>query len=208
MIKVEHIETFGFEGSLRGMRNPMNSWYMSDSKFGDDVEFGENDLRLITQLTSAGESHRKMLRMFHIQMDVTAPLYWWKDYDTYKVGTVANSCSTMHKIHAEKFTLDMFAHDQLSDIAIELLSNTIDVLNIYRDTYVESGLKDKQSWYSMIQLLPSSYLQKRTIDLNYETALKIICDRERHKLNEFREFTAILKVKLPYMEEILRAARK
>ena len=210
MIKVENKAVFGFEGALRGMRNPLNSWHKADSEYderGNIVELGANDLDLILRLTRAGTSHRKVLRMIHIQMDITAPLYWWKDYDTYKVGTVANGCSTMHKIHDVEFTLDMFAHDGLDDCALHSLILTIDTLNAYREKYIKSGLKDKQAWHSMIKLLPMSYLQKRTVDINYEVAVAIINDREFHKLYEFRELCAILRT-FPYLNKIANATVK
>lgn len=206
MIKIENLQTFGFESALRGMRNAMNSWYLQDfEKCGEDIKIGPNDMRLLLNLTKAGESHRKVLRMMHIQMDITAPLYWWKDYDTYKVATVANSCSTMHKIHAKEFTLDDFATDYLDHYGVNVLRATIDALNHYRETFNEDKT-NKQAWYSMIQLLPTSYLQKRTIDINYEVALKILMDRRNHKLDEFRELCEFLLENLPYMSEIYKAA--
>ena len=206
MIKLEKLETFGFEAALRGMRNAKNSWHLSDSTFEDgSVIIGPNDLKLLLNLTKAGESHRKALRMMHIQMDITAPLYWWKDYDTYKVSTVANSCSTMHMIHAKEFTMDDFATDQLENIGKNIIQVIIEALNFYRLEFINSGMKDKDAWYSMIQLLPSSYMQKRTIDINYETALKIINDRKYHKLNEFRELCDYLLTNVPYLGSIYNA---
>lgn len=208
MIKIEHIETFGFMAALRGMRNAMNSWHLQDSTIENGVvKIGENDLKLLLNLTKAGESHRKVLRMMHIQMDVTAPLYWWKDYDTYKVSTVANSCSTMHKIHAKKFTLGDFSTEHLMDRGLASLRNNISELNYYRDMYIHSGLKDEKYWLSMIQLLGTNYMQKRTLDINYETALKIIQDRRNHKLYEFRILCQTFIDKLPYMEKIYLATQ-
>ena len=208
MIKIEKIKTCGWESSLRGMRNAMNSWHLSDSSYFDgDVVIGPNDMNLCLRLIKAGASHRKFLRMIHVQMDITAPLYWWKDYDTYKVSTVANSCSTMHKLHSRDLTLDDFAHDQMDECALNLLKITIDSLNSYRKAFVDSGMKDKQAWYCMIQLLPTSYLQKRTVDLNYETILSIIHDRSNHKLDEFKELCYILLTNLPYLSEFYSAIK-
>ena len=208
MIKIEKIRTCGWESSLRGMRNAMNSWHLSDSLYFDgDVVIGPNDMNLCLRLIKAGASHRKFLRMIHVQMDITAPLYWWKDYDTYKVSTVANSCSTMHKLHSRDLTLDDFAHDQMDECALNLLKITIDSLNSYRKTFIDSGMKDKQAWYCMIQLLPTSYLQKRTVDLNYETILSIIHDRSNHKLDEFKELCYILLTNLPYLSEFYSATK-
>lgn len=209
MIKIEHIRTFGFEGALRGMRNPLDSWKMADSTFNDDGDIevlGPNDESLIKRLTRAGGSHRKFLRMMHVQMDVTAPLYWWKDYDTYKVATVANSCSTMHKIHQYEFTMDMFSTEHLDKVGVNLLDQIIRYLNYYRDVFIKSGRKDKDAWWNMIQMLPTSYMQKRTLDLNYETILAILHDREFHKQDEFRILCATLKRELPLMEMIFEAA--
>lgn len=209
MIKIEHIRTFGFEGALRGMRNPLDSWNMADSTFNDDGDIevlGPNDESLIKRLTRAGGSHRKFLRMMHVQMDVTAPLYWWKDYDTYKVATVANSCSTMHKIHQYEFTVDMFSTEHLDKVGVNLLDQIIRYLNYYRDVFIKSGRKDKDAWWNMIQMLPTSYMQKRTLDLNYETILAILHDREFHKQDEFRILCATLKRELPLMEMIFEAA--
>lgn len=206
MIKVENISAMGFEGSLRGMRNPMNSWNKADSTFVNGVpDIGVNDLNLCKRLIRSGASHRKYLRMIHVQMDLTAPLYWWKDYDTYKVSTVANGCSTMHKIHAKEFTLDDFAHDELDECATNLLDIIIASLNSYRQTFVESGCKDRKSWCAMIKLLPCSYMQRRTVDLSYETILSMIHDRRFHKLQEFRNLCEVLFNELPYLREFYEA---
>ena len=210
MIKIENISVSGFEGALRGMRNPLNSWHLADSIFteeGNLKEIGPKDLGLCLRLIKAGSSHRKFLRMIHVQVDVTAPLYWWKDYDTYKVSTVANSCSTMHKIHAKEFVIGDFAHDQLDWCGLNLLGVTIDSLNAYRKRFNDSGKTDKDAWYCMIQLLPTSYLQKRTLDLNYETILALIHDRRNHKLNEFRELCVELLSNLPYLNEFYEATK-
>lgn len=206
MIKVENIVVFGFEGSLRGMRNPLNSWHMADSTFqGGKAYVGPKDLDLCKRLIKSGASHRKFLRMIHVQMDITAPLYWWKDYDTYKVATVANGCSTMHKIHAKEFTLEDFAYDELDECAVNLLEIIITSLNSYRQTFVDSGCKDRTAWCAMIKLLPSSYMQKRTVDLNYETILALIRDRRFHKLKEFRNLCEVLFNELPYLTAFYEA---
>lgn len=210
MLRVDLIQTSGWEAALRGMRNAMNSWHLQDSLYYVDgiVVIGPKDLDLCKRLIKAGPSHRKFLRMIHVQMDVTAPLYWWKDYDTYKVATVANSCSTMHKLHSRDLTLSDFSYDHLDCCGLEMLMATVALINCYRQAYVESGLKDKEAWYNMIQLLPTSYMQKRTLDLNYETILSLIHDRENHKLDEFRYLCKELKRQLPYLEEFIEAAKR
>ena len=225
MIKVEKIDVNGFEAAIRGMRNPMNSWDRSDSYMGYDchkcgridregicepkkhdcseyygIEIGKNDLDLMRRLYKAGTEHRKYLRMIHVTMDVTAPLYWWKEYDTYKVSTVANSCSTMHKIHAKEFTLDDFSTDHLTPVSMECLNIIIDHLNVARNYFINT--KDKAAWWQMIQLLPTSYNQKRTLDLSYETIINIIHQRTGHKLDEWNLLVEELK-KLPYLAEIM-----
>lgn len=208
MIKIENVETWGFKHAVRGMRNPMNSWSKSDSDYDvyDNTKFivGENDLDLMHRLFVAGTEHRKYMRMLHISLDVTAPLYWWKEYDTYKVSTVANSCSTMHKIHAKEFTLDDFSTDHLTSVSTVYLNMTINQLNVARDYFIST--KDKSAWWQMIQLLPSSYNQKRTLDLNYETAVQIIRQRTGHKLDEWHVFVDALW-DLPYMREIVEGMK-
>jgi len=207
MIKVEKTEVWGFEHAIRGMRNPMNSWEKSDSKFypydlKNPVVIGENDLDLMRRLNSGGQPHRKYLRQIMVSMDITAPLYWWKEFDTYKVGTVANSCSTMHKIHAKEFELDDFSHEHLSEGEygnIELLKSIITCLNVARDWFIKT--KDKEFWWQMIQLLPTSYNQKRTVTFTYENVMNMLDYREGHKLDEWRELCEILKA-LPYVKEI------
>ena len=202
MIKIENLEVWGFRGAIRGMRNPMDSWNKMDTVFdenGNVIKLGENDASLMLRLKTAGPDHRKYLRMIHIQCDVTAPLYWWKDYDTYKVSTVANSCSTMHKIHAYEINLSMFSTEDLDEIGLNVLQTTIDYMNYYREIYIASGLKDKAAWRKMIQMLPTSFNQKRTIDINYETLLNIFGSRSNHKLQEFRDLCAFLKKELPYI---------
>ena len=206
MIKIEHVEAIGFDPALRGMRNPMNSWHLSDSDATNNV-IGENDLKLAKQLAKAGTDHSKYLRMIPVYMDITAPLYWWKEFDTYKVGTVANSCSTMHKIHAKEFTLDDFSHDHLLPQWESVLMGTIEALNECRCAYVEKSATDKsapdkkQLWWQMIQLLPSSYNQKRTVMLNYQALMNIHHARKTHKLDEWREFCRVVET-LPYFKEI------
>ena len=208
MIKIENVETWGFKHAVRGMRNPMNSWSKSDSDYDvyDNTKFivGENDLDLMHRLFVAGTEHRKYMRMLHISLDVTAPLYWWKEYDTYKVSTVANSCSTMHKIHAKEFTLDDFSTDHLTSVSTVYLNMTINQLNVARDYFIST--KDKSAWWQMIQLLPSSYNQKRTLDFNYETAVQIIRQRTGHKLDEWHVFVDALW-DLPYMREIVEGMK-
>lgn len=185
----------------------MNSWEKSDSKFypydlKNPVVIGENDLDLMRRLNSGGQPHRKYLRQIMVSMDITAPLYWWKEFDTYKVGTVANSCSTMHKIHAKEFELDDFSHEHLSEGEygnIELLKSIITCLNVARDWFIKT--KDKEFWWQMIQLLPTSYNQKRTVTFTYENVMNMLDYREGHKLDEWRELCEILKA-LPYVKEI------
>lgn len=210
MIKFEHTEVLGWEHAIRGMRNPLNSWEKSDSGYecidyspseDQDIygyEIGPNDLDLMKQLRNAGTDHRKFMRMITVYVDITAPLYWWKEFDTYKIGTVANSCSTMHKIHAKEFTLEDFSTEHLYPEAIGLcLKSTISWLNFYRNRYLNS--KDKEDWWQMIQLLPSSYNQKRTVMLNYEVLAGIYPSRKDHRLDEWREFCKWIEG-LPYSE--------
>lgn len=244
MLKIENVEVLGWEAAIRGMRNPMNSWEKSDSfmceektmtndeidatcgvcpKHGNcdiyDLEphfiIGPNDHELMMSLAKGGAVHAKYRRMITVYMDITAPLYWWKEFDTYKVGTVANSCSTMHKIHAKEFTLDDFSHEHLIsrinynwDIAagpecrstpFDILEDTIHALNIYREKFLETN--DKKYWWQMIQLLPSSYNQKRTVMLNYEVLSHIYKDRRNHKLDEWHVLCDHIE-RLPYSEVI------
>lgn len=212
MLKIENYEVVGWGHVIRGMRNPMNSWEKSDSKFYEDVDFdpddyvdqgmfllGPNDHDLMMRLRNAGTDHRKFMRMITVYCDITAPLYWWKEFDTYKVGTVANSCSTMHKIHAKEFTLKDFSCEKLYD-PLGDLRPTVDRLNVYRERYLET--KDKNDWWQMIQLLPSSYNQKRTVMLNYEVLANIYKSRKNHKLDEWVEFCEWVR-SLPYSELII-----
>lgn len=208
MIKIENTEVFGWEAAVRGLRNPMNSWNKSDSGYAKyDEEYvydwftiGPNDLALMKRLNKAGNDHSKFLRMINVTADITAPLYWWKEYDTYKVGTVANSCSTMHKIHAKEFTLDDFSHEHLTSSGLATLENIIYELNFWRSRYLET--KDKEDWWQMIQLLPSSYNQRRTVQLNYQVLKAMYPDRHVHKLDCWRDFCEWAE-SLPYFREIV-----
>lgn len=211
MIKVENIDVWGFEHAIRGMRNPMNSWDKSDTLLcgnidNPDLILGKNDLELMRRLYKAGTEHRKYLRQIFVSMDITAPLYWWKEFDTYKVGTVANSCSTMHKIAAKEFEYEDFSHEHLATSGRWLLGETIKLLNKWRDVYIKGNPVyppgDKKIWWQMIQSLPSSYNQKRTVTMNYENVATIIKQRTGHKLDEWRNFVEILK-DLPYVREIM-----
>lgn len=245
MLKIENVDIIGWEPAIRGMRNPMNSWEKSDTLFfcpsqedlrkigeGPNLELaseiGPNDYKLMATLCNAGTDHRKFMRMITVYMDITAPLYWWKEFDTYKVGTVANSCSTMHKIAAKEFTLDDFSHEHLysedyqkdwldnAEVEIvpypvtnqtckvwatplDILKMTIEMLNIYRLEYLDS--KSKEDWWQMIQLLPSSYNQRRTVMLNYEVLANMHKSRKDHKLDEWHTFCDEIRA-LPYSELI------
>ena len=232
MLKIENTEVMGWEHAIRGMRNPLNSWKNSDSYFwaansglneawgiektaGDDiihVHIGDKDYDRMMNLRNSGTDHRKYLRMITVYLDITAPLYWWKEYDTYKVGTVANSCSTMHKIDAKEFTLDDFSHEHLDSDSIYILERVISGLNDNRKQFVEfdngdkaiqnlCGLNKKDYWWQMIQLLPSSYNQKRTVMLNYEVLANMYKSRRNHKLDEWHTFCDWVE-SLPYSELI------
>lgn len=227
MLKIENTEVIGWEHAIRGMRNPKNSWEKSDSNwryvapaqrenhilasYSDDSEFwiGPNDADLMNRLRNAGTDHRKFMRMITVYLDITAPLYWWKEFDTYKVGTVANSCSTMHKIADKEFTLDDFSCEHLSEPAINILKNTVEALNQARDLYLGyDGFKHqwgdwekKHYWWQMIQLLPSSYNQRRTVMLNYEVLANIYKSRRHHKLDEWHTLCDWVE-DLPYSELI------
>ena len=215
MLKIENFEVLGWEHAIRGMRNPMNSWEKSDSNFFDDseghvcnicqgrgpmplIEIGQNDHTLMMNLRNAGTDHRKFMRMITVYLDITAPLYWWKEFDTYKVGTVANSCSTMHKIHAKEFTLEDFSCEKLYD-PLGDLKPIVDRLNVYRERYLKT--KDKNDWWQMIQLLPTSYNQKRTVMLNYEVLANIYKSRRHHRLDEWHTLCDWIS-ELPYSELI------
>ena len=224
MIKIENVEVFGWEHAIRGMRNPKNSWQKSDSYtcyatggchceeenyingVCHGVTLGENDHDLMMRLRNAGTDHRKFMRMITVYLDITAPLYWWKEFDTYKVGTVANSCSTMHKIHAREFTMDDFSIEHLSEHSKAYFKELIDLLNFYRADFnnpeVDGDPKNKKFyWWQMIQLLPSSYNQRRTVQLNYEVLANIYKSRKDHKLDEWRDFCSWIET-LPYSELI------
>ena len=202
MIKIENIDVYGWDAAIRGARNPMNSWDRMDSCYNNgEFEIGENDYKLLKNLTIAGSEHRKWNRMVTVTMDITAPLYWWKEYDTYKIGTVANSCSTMHKIQAKEFDISDFSCEHLDEIATKLFKKTINELNINCKLFNET--KNKNYWWQMIQLLPASYNQKRTAHLNYEVLGTIYHQRRHHKLDEWVEFCDTIKT-LPYSEFITR----
>lgn len=196
MIKLENTVIYGWEAAIRGMRNPLNSWDKSDSK-GNVI--GENDLELMKKLVKAGSDHSKFMRMINVSIDIVAPLYWWAEYDTYKVGTVRNSCSKMHKIHDKTFTLEDFSTEQLNTISENMIKNIIDVLNVNRDLFIET--KDKFYWWQMIQLLPSSYNQRSTVQLNYAVLRNMYHSRKAHKLDEWRAFCNWIE-ELPYSELI------
>lgn len=228
MLTIDKTETYGWEAAIRGMRNPMNSWDKSDSEHicescedpwggtgyildTNMVDIGPNDLDLMKRLRNAGTDHRKYMRMITVYCDITAPLYWWKEFDTYKVGTVENSCSTMHKIQAKEFTLDDFSHEHL--ISDCLLEHVINELNIYRDIYnnydkqtdeYKFDFSKKDIWWQMIQLLPNSYNQKRTVMLNYEVLANIYKSRKNHKLDEWHTFCDWIET-LPYSSLIIGA---
>lgn len=212
MLKISNFEVMGWEHAIRGMRNPMNSWEKSDSEVSvcecehwpHDIKksfacLGSNDHDLMMQLRKAGTDHRKFMRMIVVYVDITAPLYWWKEFDTYKVGTVANSCSTMHKISAKEFTLEDFSCEHLSEPSLKNLRSVIKCMNDYREEFLKD--KDKHNWWQMIQLLPSSYNQRRTVMLNYEVLANIYKSRRNHKLDEWHTFCDWIE-ELPYSELI------
>ena len=220
MIKFENTDVFNFDGAIRGMRNPLNSWDKSDSfncrSYSEDCDFcernysecakyyiGPNDLDLMKRLIKAGSDHRKFMRQILVSVDITAPLYWWKEFDTYKVATVSNSCSTMHTIHAKEFTIDDFSYDHCKDdpIVENYINGTLWILNRAREQFLQT--KDKAFWWDMIQFLPSSYNQKRTITLNYETLYNIYGSRKDHKLDEWRVGFMEWIESLPYAEELI-----
>lgn len=215
MLKIENTEVMGWEHAIRGMRNPKNSWEKSDSgycdtigdKFGDVIKpenyrLGPNDFDLMSRLRNAGTDHRKFMRMITVYLDITAPLYWWKEFDTYKVGTVANSCSTMHKIAAKEFTLEDFSYEHLDVVSRSCLEGVIHILNLNRDSFNKNAYDDpKIPWWQMIQLLPSSYNQKRTVMLNYEVLANIYKSRRNHKLDEWHTLCDWIE-RLPYSELI------
>jgi hypothetical protein len=208
MLKVENVEVLGWEHAIRGMRNPKNSWAKSDSgpecPYGKEKCCGEcqqnfcigpNDKQLMMALRNAGTDHRKFMRMITVYLDITAPLYWWKEFDTYKVGTVANSCSTMHKITDKPFELDDFSHEHLGFQSVRVLKDTIKVMNDFREEFIKDH--EKENWWQMIQLLPSSYNQKRTVMLNYEVLANMYKSRRNHKLDEWHTLCDWIE-SLPY----------
>lgn len=202
MIKISKTSVMNMENAMRGARNPLNSWNRMDSRYDKDGNFilGENDRNLARRLVRAGSDHRKFIRQIFVSVDFDAPLYWWKEYDTYKIATVANSTSTMHKIAAKPFELDDFSHDHMNETALESLKATIAVLEQLRQEYLQS--KDKQVWYSMIQLLPTSYHQLRTCSFNYETLVNIYHARKNHKLEEWHTVCDWIRT-LPYAADLI-----
>lgn len=196
MIKIEKVDVWGFEHAVRGMRNPLNSWERSDSTF-EPVEIGQKDHDLMTRLSKGGSPHRKFFRQIMVSLDITAPLYWWKEFDTYKVGTTANSCSTMHTIQKNEFTMDDFSVDHLDAVTKQYMEAVINSLNINRQKFLDS--KDKKYWWNMIQLLPTSFNQKRTVTMNYENLLNILEYRKGHKLDEWNIFCDWI-MSLPYSD--------
>ena len=202
MLTVDKITVLNFENAIRGARNPMNSWARMDSYYDEDGNFvlGDNDLSLASRLAKAGSDHRKYLRQVIVSMDISAPLYWWKEFDTYKVGTVANSCSTMHKIQAKEFTRADFSCEKMSEGALSVLDSVISFMESERLAFIET--KDKAHWHNMIQLLPTSYNQLRTVTLNYEVLINIYRARRYHKLDEWKILCAEIE-KLPYAKELI-----
>ena len=207
MISLSNAVVFGWHSAIMGMRNPMNSWPKSDSVFYSDFscKIGQNDLDLMKTLIKAGTEHRKFLRMIHVQMDIEAPLYWWKEFETYKIGTVSNSCSTMHKIAAKEFTIEDFSVEHLLAENTVYFGKTIERLNNARNKFLET--KDKKYWWQMIQLLPSSYNQLRTVDLNYEALLNQYFQRKEHKLDEWRIYCEEIKC-FPYLNDFIEVLEK
>ena len=202
MIKLEKTSVMNFENAVRGARNPLNSWEKMDSFYDDKGNFvlGENDLSLARRLCSAGSDHRKFIRQIFVSVDITAPMYWWKEYDTYKVATVANSTSTMHKITSKKFELSDFSCDKMDEDTLDFMQKVIDKLEDLRLKYLET--KDKQIWYDIIQLLPSSYNQMRTCTMNYENLISMYYARKTHKLDEWHVFCDWVKT-LPYADVMI-----
>lgn len=204
MLKVDRVSVMNLENAMRGARNPLNSWDRGDSAYDEHGNYilGENDLSLAARLCAAGSDHRKFIRQILVSMDITAPLYWWKEFDTYKVGTVANSTSTMHKIHSNKFELDDFSTDHMTSESLMEFDRYVAYLEEVRQRYLAT--KDKAFWYDMIQLLPSSYNQMRTVTMNYEVLSKIYFARRAHKLDEWHTLCGAI-LELPYAKEIILA---
>ena len=219
MLTVSNIQTYGWQAAIRGMRNPMNSWFKEDSSWGDTTfSLGPNDLDLALRLIKAGPEHAKFLRMIHVQMDIIAPLYYWKEMDQYKVGTTTNSCSTMHRIAAKEFGLSDFSHEHLHIYSWPNLNSLVDTLNFWRNIYINGGMvdnldgtaqvfepKSKNAWWQMIQLLPSSYNQLRTWDASLATVLSICKQRKGHKLDEWETFRQSCFENIPYFTEFYNA---
>ncbi|MCI9147301.1 MAG: hypothetical protein HFG73_03385 [Hungatella sp.] len=207
MIRLERTSVMNLENAMRGARNPLNSWDRMDSGYDEKGNYclGPKDLELAVKLRKAGSDHRKFMRQILVSVDITAPIYWWKEYDTYKVGTVANSTSTMHKIHAKPFELDDFSHDHLTDRGLKVLEGVIEELEQIRLRFAED--KKKEDWYDLIQLLPSGYNQMRTCTLNYETLVNIYFARKNHKLEEWHEFCRWIE-ELPYGRELIAGAEE
>lgn len=203
MLKAERISVMNIENAVRGARNPLNSWDRSDSHYDENGNYilGENDLSLCMRLAKSGSDHRKYLRQIFVSIDITAPLYWWKEFDTYKVGTVANSCSTMHKIHSKPFELDDFSYERMDEGSVEVLKVLIDHLEKERQKFCENK-EDRTPWHNMIQLLPTSYNQMRTVTLNYENLINIYYARKNHKLAEWHVLCDAI-AQLPYAKELI-----
>ena len=203
MLKVERISVMNFENAVRGARNPMNSWAKSDSHYDENGNFvlGENDLSLCKRLAKAGSDHRKYLRQIFVTMDITAPLYWWKEFDTYKVGTVANSCSTMHKIHSKSFEMSDFSCDRMDEGGLAMMQSIIDYLEAERKKFV-ADQTDRTPWHNMIQMLPTSYNQMRTVTLNYEVLINMYYARKTHKLAEWHVLCDAI-ADLPYASDLI-----
>lgn len=207
MLKCERTSVMNMENAMRGARNPMNSWDRADSYYDEEGSFhlGPNDMNLAKRLRLAGSDHRKFIRQIFVSVDITAPLYWWKEYDTYKVATVANSTSTMHKIHAKPFTLSDFSHDHMTEEGLKSLHRTVEDLERIRLRFIEG--KKKEDWYTIIQLLPSSYEQMRTCTMNYESLINMYFSRKSHKLEEWHSFCDWIK-SLPYAKELILAEKE
>ena len=202
MIKISNISVMNFENAIRGARNPMNSWARMDSYYDEEGNYvlGDNDLSLAMRLAKAGSDHRKFVRQIIVSLDILAPLYWWKEFDTYKVGTVANSCSTMHKIQAKEFTRDDFSCEKMSEGGLAVLDSVISFMEEERIKFIET--KNKENWHNMIQILPTSYNQLRTVTLNYEVLINIYHARRYHKLDEWKVLCSEIE-KLPYAKELI-----
>lgn len=207
MLKCERTSVMNIENAMRGARNPMNSWDKSDSYYDEEgnYQLGPNDMNLARRLRLAGSDHRKFIRQIFVSVDITAPLYWWKEYDTYKVATVANSTSTMHKIHSKEFSIEDFSHDHLTEEGMESLKRTVKDLERIRLRFLEE--KNKEDWYSIIQLLPSSYQQMRTCTMNYESLINMYFSRKSHKLEEWHTFCDWIQT-LPYAKELILAEKE